>query len=109
MRNSGRKNPPKMLSAEARRWWRQIVAGYEIDDDAGQLILLTAMESFDRLRDCQKILAAEGLVCTDRFGQTRAHPLTAVERDSRTALLRSLKSLNLDVEPSGPMGRPPGR
>ena len=101
--------PPSGLSAEAEVWRKKIIEGYEITDDAGLLILMTAMEAFDRLRECQRVLASEGLTCTDRFGQTRAHPLTAVERDSRTALLRSLKALNLDIEAPGPIGRPPGR
>jgi hypothetical protein len=45
----------------------------------------------------------------DRFGVDRPHPLLATERDSRTAFLRSLTALGLDVEAVGGIGRPPGR
>mgnify|MGYP006954411628 CR=1 FL=1 len=43
----------------------------------------TAMESFDRMHDFKAITKVEGLQLQDRFGQTKAHPLTTVERDSR--------------------------
>ena len=41
--------------------------------------------------------------------QPRAHPLLAVERDSRAQMLAAMKALNLDLEPprDGP-GRPGG-
>ncbi len=83
--------------------------GFEITDDAGLLLLTQAMESFDRLREAQAILATEGITIKDRFGQVRQHPATLVERDAKNMLLRSLKALNLDIQPPGPIGRPPGR
>jgi P27 family predicted phage terminase small subunit len=98
---------PLTLSPESRAWWRTLVSEYTIDDDAGLLILRTAMESLDRLRGAQAILRAEGICVKDRFGQPRQHPATMVERDAKTALLRSLKALNLDIQPPGPVGRPP--
>jgi hypothetical protein len=48
-------------------------------------------------------------VSTDRFGQLRAHPAVAIERDARDQMLRALKLLNLDIEPlRGRVGRPAG-
>jgi hypothetical protein len=44
----------------------------------------------------------------DRFGQKKLHPAVLVEQNARVGLLHGLKALNLDVEPPGPMGRPPG-
>jgi P27 family predicted phage terminase small subunit len=108
MKKSGT-NPPRGLSPEAEAWRRKIVEGFEIDDNAGALILTTAMEALDRLRQAQKLIDREGITTTDRFGQVKQHPATMVERDSRTALLRSLKALNLDIEAPGEIGRPPGR
>ncbi len=101
---------PKLgLSHEAETWRQKIIEGFEIGDDAGLLILMTAMEAFDRLREAQEILKREGITTTDRFGQVKQHPGTMIERDARTALLRSLKALNLDIVPPGEIGRPPGR
>ena len=107
MKNSA--SAPKHLTPEARRWWRQLAGEYEIEDEAGLLLLGVAMEAFDRLRQAQEILAKEGLIEKDRFGQKRPHPAGVIERDARTAFLRALKQLNLDVELPGPVGRPPGR
>jgi P27 family predicted phage terminase small subunit len=109
MKNSlPRQRPPKGLSDEARQWWKAIVTEYTVGDEAGLLILTTAMESLDRLREAQRLIAAEGIVITDRFDQKKQHPATLIERDAKTALLRSLKALNLDIVPPGPIGRPPG-
>jgi P27 family predicted phage terminase small subunit len=101
--------PPPALSPEARQWWKKLTNEYEMDDQAGLLLLRTAMEAFDDMRKAQAILDRDGLVIEDRFGQKRAHPLSATLRDSRTAMMRALKSLNLDIVPPGPVGRPAGR
>jgi P27 family predicted phage terminase small subunit len=104
-----RNSPPRGLSAEARRWWRRLVAEYEIQDDAGRLLLSTALEAFDRMRSCQRSIRKHGQMQTDRFGQLKVHPLLSAERDARAAMLHSLKSLNLDLEPLHDRpGRPGG-
>jgi len=101
---------PKNLSTEAKRWWRKIQDEYAIDDEAGLLLLQTALESFDRMRACQRTIEAEGQTVLDRFEQAKAHPLLAAERDARSQMLQALKQLNLDIEPlrDGP-GRPGGK
>ena len=101
--------PPRGLSREACRWWRRLATEYEIGDDAGRLILMTALESFDRMRQAQAVLATDGLVVKDRFDQVKTHPVAVVERDSRAQMLAALKALNLDIEPlRGGPGRPSG-
>lgn len=100
---------PKHLSAEAASWWDRIIDEYGIADEAGLLLLATALEAFDRLRGCQEIISREGATVLDRFEQTKAHPMLAAERDARSQLMQGLKALNLDLEPlrDGP-GRPSG-
>lgn len=101
---------PKHLSKESRQLWGRLLDEYEITDEAGLLILQTAMEARDRMKDAAAIIKAEGLQLPDRFGQMKAHPLTTVERDSRAAMLAALKALNLGLEPlNDKPGRPPGR
>jgi len=101
---------PKHLSKEARSLWDKLLKEYEISDEAGLLILATAMEAFDRMREAQTIIKTEGMTILDRFDQKKAHPLTTVERDSRSAMLSALKALNLDLEPLNEKpGRPSGR
>jgi P27 family predicted phage terminase small subunit len=103
-----KKRAPKNLSRESQRWWRKIVDEYNIGDSGGLAILQIMCEAFDRMREAQKILETEGPTITDRFGQIKAHPLCAVERDARSQVLQSIKSLNLDLEPLKEIGRPPG-
>lgn len=104
------KKAPKHLSKEGQALWNKLLNEYSIEDEAGLLILQTAMEAFDRMREAQTIIKTEGLTVEDRFFQKKAHPLTVVERDSRSAMMQAMKSLNLDLEPlNARAGRPSGR
>lgn len=100
---------PDTLSKEAAQWWDKIVYEFDITDEAGFLLLQTAMESFDRMKQCQRRIKKDGQVIHDRFKQLRVHPLLAAERGARAQMLAALKALNLDLEPlrAGP-GRPGG-
>lgn len=89
---------PPHLSEEAKAIYVRIVGGYDFDD-VMTLILTSALEAFDTMRDAQRIIAEEGLIIKDRFEQPKAHPAVAVERDAKTSMLRNLKSLGLDLEP----------
>lgn len=94
------------LSEEARFWAEKIRDEFQIEDNAGLLILKTAFEAFERMSECQKVIAAEGMMVNDRFNQAKAHPLCTVERDARSQFLAGIKALNLDVEPLKNIGRP---
>jgi|ERR1051325_1204604 P27 family predicted phage terminase small subunit len=107
MKNSG-PSPPNGLSAAAKRHWREIQAEYGIEDPGGLMVLAAACEAYDRMREAQALLKAEGLTTKDRFGQARAHPAVIIERDSRGQMLSAIKQLNLDLEPLKDRGRPSG-
>lgn len=94
------------LSDEARGLWEKINAEYVLDT-AVQSILLTGLEAHDRMRQAQAIVARDGLVQVDRFGQSKPHPAVAIERDARAAWRQHIKDMGLDLEPlhDGP-GRP---
>ena len=108
--NNKPKKAPKHLTKEGQSPWNKLLNEYSINDEAGLLILTTAMEAFDRMRESQAIIKTEGMQVADRFGQMKAHPLTVTERDSRSAMMQALKQLNLDLEPlNARPGRPSGR
>ena len=108
MKNSKVLEPPKALSKEAKGWWNKIVSEWELDDPA-LLMLSSALESLDRMREAQVIIKKEGIVIKDRFGQDKQHPATLIERDAKNTMLRGLKALNLYLEPLRDRpGRPPG-
>ncbi len=104
MKKTAKPKPPARLSEEAKRWWAQIVEQFEVDDDAGMLLLSCALEAFDEMRRGQEILQADGPIIVDRLGGKKQHPITLVIRDARNLMLRCLKQLNLDVAPGSPLG-----
>lgn len=97
--------PPRHLRPATRRWWAGIVADYELESHHLRLLTLAA-EAWDRCEQAREVLAREGLIYADRFGQPRARPEVAIERDSRIAFARLLRELALDVAPPEE-GRPP--
>lgn len=99
---------PAHLSAESKELWRAIVNGWALDE-GGLLILRVALESFDRLNEARALVERDGAVIKDRFGNLKAHPALCTEKEARLGLLRAWRQLGLDVEPPGPIGRPPGR
>jgi P27 family predicted phage terminase small subunit len=108
--SAGPPKAPKNLPAEGRKLWDRLVGEFELDDEGSQVLLRVAVEAYCRMRQAAAILDKEGLVSIDRFGQTRAHPATLIERDSRAAFVATVKSLHLPLGAAGPprIGRPPG-
>jgi len=101
--------PPNHLDAEAKKMWKDLVNEYGIDDSAGLGLLTVALESFTRMRQAQRILAKEGLSITVK-GESVAHPMLKVEKDSRAHFYQGIKMMNFDLEPlKTGIGRPPGR
>ena len=100
---------PQHLSTDAQDWWGAIQQEYGIEDNAGRLLLQTALEAFDRMKNAAEKIDEDGVAITDRFDQIKPHPLLPAERDARSQMLAALKQLNLDLEPlrDGP-GRPGG-
>jgi P27 family predicted phage terminase small subunit len=98
--------PPRHLSQPARAWFGKLRAEYGIEDSGGLALLTTAAEAWDRARDARILLAKEGAVVRDRFGQQVAHPAVRIENAARAQMLQALKQLALDVEPVKRPGRP---
>jgi P27 family predicted phage terminase small subunit len=97
---------PAHLRLETRRWWRQIVADYELESHHLRLFQAVC-ESWDEYRSATEVVRRDGQTVVDRFGQLKPHPLIAVARDARIAFYRGLRELALDV--SAPAeSRPPG-
>jgi P27 family predicted phage terminase small subunit len=69
-------------------------------------LLQAACETWDRLQQAREILATDGLMVEGAQGP-KAHPMLAVERDSRLALARLIRELDLDTEPPAQGVRPP--
>ena len=98
--------PPKHLQAAGRRLWKRVVTDYSLEP--WQLeVLAAAAEAADRMTMAREKLDQDGLIVEhEKFG-IRAHPCIAIERDSRTAMLRALRELSLDAEVIESSARPP--
>src|SRR5215208_5043502 len=90
---------PGHLGQATRKWWRSVVAEYDLDPHHERLLTLAA-EAYDRAQEARETVAAEGAYFEDRFGQPKAHPAIAVERDARIGFARLLRELDLDGEPA---------
>jgi phage terminase small subunit len=85
------------LSTEAQAFFDRVQKEWSIVDGTGTLTLMVACQALDRLRQAQAILAKEGVIATDRFGQPRIHPAAQIEKEARNGLLTALRALNLDL------------
>lgn len=86
---------PKHLKVDARRMWQRLQADYVLDDAAGLALLQAACESFQRAEDARATIDKAGAVLSDRFGQLKAHPACAIERDARGQMIAALRALRL--------------
>lgn len=84
------------LGEESRALFGKIVEAFGIDDPAGREILLVGLQARDRLKAAQARIAQGGLIVSDRYGQLKAHPALAIEREARNGWLAALRVLKLD-------------
>ena len=85
--------------------FRQLISEFRIDDAGSISLLVVACEAHQRARRARERITKDGEVVKDRFGQLRAHPSVAIERDARDAYLRAMRALRLDVKPAAATGR----
>lgn len=94
------------FSSEGKALFEKLISEYQIQDAGGLAILKTGIEAFERMRAAKAQIDKDGMTIEDKWGQIKAHPLCAVERDSRAQFLAALKQLNFDIEPLRAIGRP---
>lgn len=84
------------LSKEAQEIAKELIDDYKIDDPGGLRILQIAMEAFDMMRKAQKILDKDGMVLTDKYNRSKAHPMVQTVKETRGQVMQGFKLLNLD-------------
>ena len=106
-RESDRPEPPSHLRPETAAWWRSVQQDFDLEPHHLRLLRL-ACEAWDAGQQAREALSHHGTTYVDRFGQPRARPEVAIERDSRIAVARLLRELALDVDGAGgDEARPP--
>jgi P27 family predicted phage terminase small subunit len=89
---------PKHLTARSKRIYRSVVDDYDLATEPhAREVLRLALEALDAADTARKIVEAEGMVYENRFGEPRAHPAVAIERDGRLAVARLFRELSLDA------------
>ena len=96
---------PSHLRPDTRRWFLSVLKDFDLEPHHLKLLTLAA-EAWDRGEEAREAIATDGAYVHDRFGQLKAHPAVAVERDSRIGFARLLRELALDVAAPGE-SRPP--
>jgi len=86
--------PPDDLGEPERQIWRDIVAEWR-GPRVSYALLADALRAHQCARKCSEVIAAEGMTVEGRDGQTRAHPLLAVERSAIASYQRQLKTLGI--------------
>ena len=86
---------PGHLKTHARAMWQKLHADYTIDDAAGLALLGAACSAYQRAEEARALIDKAGAVITDRFGQSKAHPACAIERDARGQMISALRALRL--------------
>jgi P27 family predicted phage terminase small subunit len=89
--------PPDHLGEPERQIWRGIFHDYGLSADVATAVLATALEAHQRARECREAITVEGMTVTGRDGQTKVHPLLAVERDARAQWFAGIKALGLEL------------
>ncbi|WP_417329035.1 hypothetical protein [Halomonas cupida] len=100
---------PSRFKNEARRLWISLVTEHGLEGHTELLILDTAVECFERMREAQKLIREQG-VSVPHGESVKQNPACLVEKDSRKGMLDALKALDLtldDAELPVQMGRPP--
>jgi phage terminase small subunit len=97
--------PPSHLSKATAAWFRDVIGEFNLEPHHVRLLTL-AGEAWDRCVAARQAIEQFGLTQTDRFGQAKARPEIAIERDSRIAFVRTLRELGLDHSEPGD-NRPP--
>ena len=97
VQSSTRTDAPAHLEPPTAEWWASVVDDYGLEPHHVRLLTLAA-EAWDRGQAARAVIDAEGLTFEDRFGQPKARPEVAIERNARVALARLLRELALDFE-----------
>jgi len=97
--------PPRTLGEHGLSLWQSIQSKYRIDDAAGREMLVQACEAADRVARLAEKINADGEVIETENGP-KPHPLLKDELAGRAFIVRVLRQLGLNLEPTRLVGRP---
>src|SRR5215813_10227559 len=88
---------PDHLAKPEGDLFARVVRAYGLHDEVSRQILAEACTSLMRAREARETIDKEGVSFRDRWGQIKANPVCAIERDARAAALSAFRQLNLEM------------
>jgi len=101
------KIPKSLKKSASKKIWTEITEAWEIDE-SGMVLLMTALEAYERYLEAKEILDKHGFVYKTSSGQLKKNPALEVEKVARGQFLIAWRMLNLGIDPPGNIGRPGG-
>lgn len=89
--------PPAHLRAATRKWFKTVLADYDLDGHHVRLLTLAA-EAWDQAQTAREVLDREGQTFIDRWGQPKERPECGILQNARISFARLIRELSLDVE-----------
>ena len=90
---------PARLRPESAKFWRDIVAEYELEQHHLK-ILESACRCWDRILEDREVIEKEGRFFKDRYDQPKPHPAVDDETKQKNLFMRLIRELCLDsIEP----------
>lgn len=87
-------DPPDHLSETSKEIWRSVVD--KCKTPGRQLLLQTALESYDRVLQARQVIERDGLTWTsERSRAIHANPAVKIEREYLTIVVRIFNQLDL--------------
>lgn len=87
---------PARLSARSKKLWTSILSRCRLEDEH-RVLLEESLHALDRAEAARERLRREGLTVEGSHGGLSVHPLVAVERDARSAVMRGFRLMGLDL------------
>ena len=98
---------PTHLSKQAKKIYRTVMEEWKLCESE-QILLVCALESYDRAQQARLQIEKSGLFFKTPSGQIKPHPSLKVERESKALFLNAWRMLKLEeTEIPQPAGRPP--
>jgi phage terminase small subunit len=97
---------PPGLRPPTRRWFRDVIARWQLEQHHERLLALAA-RAYDEAEAAESAYRHEGMVVRQPSGRLAPHPGIAIAAEARRTYARMIRELDLDVDPPAQAARPP--
>ena len=99
---------PQGLSAASKKIWDEVNGAWVLGVES-IVLLQTALEAYDRLKQAQKQVDTDGITITSPSGLIRPHPSLRLEKEAAGRFLQAWKQLGFGQEAPAEVARSIGR